>query len=177
VVAQLLGEARIEVPIPLDNVPDRFWAVGQIKRGALEQRFHTGHTLIHLQVEGLLTEPLRDNQFVNIDLVWTALLQVTQIEEEQCEAGQALLAIHDVIDGVLLADDDRAQEVVGIVCNLPPFVVGLILLQEFGTQVVDQLVELFVLPFVLALVVVNRVFHTLEQLADGLCLAQDLPHY
>ena len=46
------------------------------------------------------------------------LLQVAEQDEQQREAGEPLLAVDDVADALLLADDDRAEEIVRIVSDL-----------------------------------------------------------
>src|SRR5207245_1817902 len=92
------------------------------------------------------------------------------------QARQPLLAVDDVARSLLLADDDRAEKVVRILGDLRPGMVRIELFEELVGEVVDELADLLLLPLVLTLVVVNRVLHSLEELAHRLRLAEDLPH-
>src|SRR5206468_525794 len=63
-----------------------------------------------------------------------------------------------------------------VICHLTAGMARLIFLQKLAAEVVYELVNLFLLPFVFALVIVDRILHAFEQLADRLGLAEDLPH-
>lgn len=121
-----------------------------------------------MQVEGLLPVFLGEDQFVYVDLLGMVLLQVPQKNQKQREAGEPLLAVYDVADTFLLADDNGAEKIVRVVRDLAARVRGLIFLQKLVAQVVHKLANLLLLPLVFALVVINGVFHSLEQLADRL---------
>ncbi len=90
------------------------------------------------------------------------LLEVVQVDKQECQCRQALLPVDDEVLAVLVADDDRAEEVMPVLFDLlagvPLLVVGL----EATGEVVDQLRHLLVLPAVLALVVVDGVLRAAE---------------
>jgi hypothetical protein len=56
-----------------------------------------------------------------------------------------------------------------------PLVPGLVVLEELGCKVGDQLCDLLAVPLVLALVVVNRILPACKKLADRPTLAVDFP--
>ncbi|OPZ47637.1 MAG: hypothetical protein BWY92_01736 [Firmicutes bacterium ADurb.BinA052] len=87
-----------------------------------------------------------------------------------------MLPIYDVASSILVAYDYRAQEVVGVLFDSAPFMFGLIVLQELRRQVLDEFHDLLTLPLVLALVVVNRVLHSPEQLVYSPCFSLYLSH-
>lgn len=175
-LAQLLGEVGLQVVVALHEVLHRLGTVGHVEGLAFVERVHGRGALIDMEVEGLLPVAFREDQLVHIDLLGMVLLQVSEQHKEQRQAGEPLLAVHDVADTLLLADDDETEEVVRVVGDLAARVGWLVLLQELVAEVVKQLVDLLLVPLVLALVVVDRVLHALEQLADRLGLAEDLSH-
>jgi hypothetical protein len=102
-----------------------------------------------------------NDQLVDVDLFGRPARRCSQQDEQQREAGQALLPVHDVADALLLADDDGAEEVVRIVGHFAARVRRLVFLQELVAEVVNQFADLLFVPLVLPLVVVNRIFDTL----------------
>ena len=104
------------------------------------------------------------------------ILKIAEEGQKQRETGEPLLAVHDVANTLLLADDDRSEKIVRIVGYFAARMRWIVFLQELVAEVVHELANLLFMPFVFALVVVYRVFHALEQLADGLGFAKDLSH-
>lgn len=97
-----------------------------------------------------------------------------QVDQEQRQRRQALLAVDEELPAVLVADDDRTQEVVPVVGDISPVVALLVALQELRGQILDQLRDLLLPPLVLALVVVDGVLAAREQFAHGAPPAVDL---
>ena len=141
---------------------------------ALVERLHAGGALRDVEVERPLAELLREDQLGDLALLLGVLELVLEEDQEQRQRGQPLLAVDDELLAVLVADDDRAEEVVAVVGHGAALVAFLVALQELGGEVVDQLRDLLLLPLVLALVVVDRVLAAGKQLADGAALAVDL---
>jgi len=103
-------------------------------------------------------------------LLWQLALAVVQVDEEQGQRGEALLAVNDVALAFFLAEDDRAEKVVAIFDDCITVMVGFVVFQKFPTQVVNEFNELFGLPLVFALVGVNGVAAVEEQFAERAAL-------
>src|SRR5450759_4899964 len=107
----------------------------------------------------------------NTPLLWQVALAVVQIDKEQGQRGEALLAVNDVALAFFLAEDDRAEKVVAIFCDCIAVMAGFVVFQNFSTQVVNEFDELFGLPLVFALVGVNGVATVEEQFPERTALA------
>ena len=172
---ELLGEELLDVGVPGDDVRDATptrSASGELL--ALVERLHAAGALGDVEVERPLAVLLREDQFGDLPLLLGVLDLVLQVDEEQRQRRQPLLAVDDELLAVLVADDDRAEEVVAVLGDRAALVALLVAVQELAPQVVEQLRDLLLLPLVLALVVVDRVLAAGEQLADGAPLAVDL---
>ena len=56
------------------------------------------------------------------------LLEIAEQGEQECQAREAVLAIHDVAGALLLANDDRAEKIMRVIGNLLTRVRGIMLL-------------------------------------------------
>ena len=175
-MADVVGQRFFEVAVACIQVLDGLASPVHVERLIAEQRIHALGSLGHVEVEGLLPELLGHDEFVDVDLVHPPRLEVPQQDQQKRQARKSLLPIDDVARALLLAEDDRAKEVVGVVRDLGPRVGGIELLEELAGQVIDKLADLLVAPLVLTLEVVDRVLRALEHLADGLGLAEDFVH-
>ena len=108
-----------------------------------------------MKVERLLAKLFRKDQFVYVDLFGAVLLEIAKENQQECQTGEALLAVHDITGTVFFADDDRPQEIMRVVSNFVSRMGGIILLKEFIAEVVNQFVNLFLVPLVFTLVVIN----------------------
>ena len=138
------------------------------------KRFHAGRALADVEIEGALAELLGEDQIGNLGSLLSVLQLVLQEDQQQRERRQPLLAVDDELHAVLVADDDRPEEVVAVVGHIGALVARLVALQELGRQVSHQLSDLLRLPLVLALVVVDGVLPASQQFADSPSLAIDL---
>ena len=80
-----------------------------------------------------------------------------QVDQQQREAGQPLLTIHDLLFLVRLADNDGAEEVMPVGGHVLTFMLGLVLFEKRRGEVGDEFDDLLGLPLVFALVVVDAV--------------------
>src|SRR5690606_20738667 len=77
---------------------------------------------------------------------------------------------------IALAEDDRAEEVVAVLLHRVARIARPVGAQEGFGEIVNQLLGLLLLPAVLALVVVDAVALSFEDLADRASLAVDRLH-
>ena len=78
-----------------------------------------------------------------------------QANQQQRQRGHALLAVDQVVLAAALADDDGAEEILSVAADCGRLVAGLVVAEELGLQVRQQLVDVLLLPLVLALVLVD----------------------
>ena len=177
-LCQFGGKILLDVLVAGEEVLDGFRLVRWVEGLDLVpvDGLHAGQTIGHVDIEGDFSKRLGKDALVDVDLDIVALLEVAQVHQQQCQAGEPLLAIDDVVGALLLADDDGAEEVVRIILHLLPLVTGLVVLEELPAQVVKQLLDLLGLPLVLPLVVIDGVLHSLQEFADGLGFAEDFSH-
>src|SRR5690349_9370762 len=76
-----------------------------------------------------------------------------------------------------MAENDRPQEIVAILFDLPSRIAFGVILTELVLKVIDQFVNLLLLPAVLPLKVVDRILHAFEQFANGFCRASNIAHH
>src|SRR5690606_29679609 len=95
-------------------------------------------------------------------------------DQQQRQSRQPLLTIDDELLAFLVADDDGAEEVVPVLGHCAAVVAGLMAFQKLARQILDQLRELLVPPAVLALIVVDGVLLSRQDLGDGTALAIDV---
>src|SRR5687768_5405157 len=98
---------------------------------------------------------------------------MVQEDQQQGERGEPLLAVDDELLAVLVADDNRTQEIVAVVGYGASLVRFLMALEELCREVVDQLRDLLLAPLVFALVVIDRVLPACEKLSDRPAFAID----
>jgi hypothetical protein len=98
---------------------------------------------------------------------------VVEEDQEQCQRSKPLLSVDDELLPILVADDDRPQEVVAVVRDGAALVAFLVALEEFIGEVLDEFGDLLLLPFVLALIIVDRILVAREELSDRSPLAVD----
>ncbi len=98
---------------------------------------------------------------------------MAQVDQEKRQGRQALLAIDNEPLPVLVADDDRAEKVVAVASHGPALVHRLVVFLEDLDEIVDELGDLLGLPLVFALVVIDRVLPSEQELAHRACLAVD----
>lgn len=87
-----------------------------------------------------------------------------EADEEQREGGHALLAIDQVVLPAPLAHDDRAEEVLPVVLHRRGVITRLVVAEELALEVREQLLDVLLLPLVLALVLVDGERLALQQL-------------
>jgi hypothetical protein len=73
-----------------------------------------------------------------------------------------LLAINDIGFALTAAQDDRAEEVSVVLLDFMAFMVGLVVRREFGVQVIEQLFNVLLVPFVFTLILVDGIPTSLE---------------
>jgi hypothetical protein len=73
-----------------------------------------------------------------------------------------LLAINDIVFALTAAQDDRAEEVSVVLLDFMAFMVGLVVRREFGVQVIEQLFNVLLVPFVFTLILVDGIPTSLE---------------
>jgi hypothetical protein len=95
---------------------------------------------------------------------------MVQINEEQGQRREPLLAVNDIALPFFLAENDRTEEVVPVFGDRVTLLAGFVVFEEFAAQIVDELDELFSLPFVFSLVAVNGVAAVVEQFPEGAAL-------
>ena len=66
----------------------------------------------------------------NTPLLWQVALAVVQVDEEQGQRGEALLAVNDVALAFFLAEDDRAEKVMAIFGDCFAVMAGLIVFEK-----------------------------------------------
>ena len=75
---------------------------------AIEQRIHALVALGNVEVERLFPVLLGEDHFLDGNRVGPVFLDVVQVDQQQREAGQPLLPIHDLLFLFRVADDDGA---------------------------------------------------------------------
>jgi len=116
------------------------------------------------------------NHFIDLDVVRPLKLAAMKMNEQQRQRGETLLAVDDVALAITFADDDRAKKIVAILLDFGSVMFRSVSIKESRPEVVEKFAHLLVLPFVFALIVINRILGSVQELADGLGFALDFFH-
>src|SRR6266699_414570 len=98
------------------------------------------------------------------------------MNQQQSNRGKALLTVDDELLAVLVTDDDGTKKVMAIVLDGGALILRLVTIEELFREVVDQFGNLFALPAVLTLVIVDGELGATQESADILGKAPDLLH-
>lgn len=85
-----------------------------------------------------MPELVREDQVIDGRPAVALTLQIVQVDEEQCQRSEPLLAVDDEVLAVLVADDDGAEEVVAVVLDVAEFVVLAPVVVELVDQVLNE---------------------------------------
>jgi hypothetical protein len=176
IAGELLRHVVFDVLEAVEDVDDRFRLAILGKGLAGEQGIHGRLALVHVEVEGPLPELLGEDQVGELAPLLAVVGLSVQMDEDQRQRREPLLPVDDELASVLVADDDRAEEVVAVVLDGAALVPRLVALGEFLGEVGDELVDLLALPTVFPLVVVDRELGTAEECPDALGVAPDFLH-
>ena len=174
-VVDFFGEEVANVLVAGVEVPNAFAVAFGVEILAVVERLQAGFALFDRDVEGSGAEAFREDHLVDGgDGDSLRGKAAAQVDEQEGEGREALLAIDD---GVFASgEDDAAHEVNAVLGDVLAFVGGVVVDEEFVGQVVDEFLDLLVLPRVFALVVVDGVLRVLEQLFEVLRGAGDFLH-
>src|SRR5438105_42454 len=99
-----------------------------------------------------------------------------QENEKKRERSQPLLAVDEKLLAVTIADNDRAEKVMAVSLYSYAFVFWFVTIEKHYRQVIDQLRDMFGLPTIFSLIVINGVFRAAQQSADTFGVASDFFH-
>ena len=99
-------EQVVQVLVAVDDGLDGFRGIAGIRQIAIEQGGHDRLAVFNQEIEGLLTILFGIDQVFQLDPVGTATLPAMQQDQQQRDRGEALLAVHDVLLSIALAEDD-----------------------------------------------------------------------
>ena len=169
----LLGEVVRDVGVARGDVPHRLGLVVEVHRFVVHELLHDLDALGHVEVEALTSVLLGVDEVLDLDALVPVDLEMVEMDKEERQRGETLLAVHDEPMASLVADDNRSKEVVAVALDLVTGVSRLVGVEELLRQVVDQFADLPLLPCVLALIEVDGVLGLVKQLPDGACVAVD----
>ena len=99
-----------------------------------------------------------------------------QVNQQQCQRGDSLLAIDQVIFVVAFADNDRTKKILSIVTNSAGLITLLVVVKEFPLEIRQQLVNVLLLPLVLTLILIDRKGLALQLLLYVTVVGGDCAH-
>src|SRR5437763_572723 len=171
---QLVGEEVPNVRVAGENVRHGLSRIGIRQLFTFVEPLHAGRTLGHVQIERPRTILLREDQFRELSLLFAILELMVQEDQQQGKRRESLLTVDDELLTVLVADDDGTEKVVAVFGDGTPVVALLMTLEELVGEIVQKLGDLFLLPLVLTLVVINRVLAAGQEFSYGSAFAVDL---
>lgn len=157
---RLLGEILLYIVVASDDVADGLGLSLRVERLILEEGFHASDALLYGQVEGEASVFLGEDEPAyggRIFGVCSIAYEVVQVDQEQREGGESLLAVDHELLRVLVAYDDGTEEVVPVLFDSRALVRFVEVIEEFTRQVVQQFLDLLGAPPVLSLIIVYAV--------------------